>query len=180
MKQVRPVSRSSGFTLVELMITVVIVAVLLSVVVPGVENIQNRNRMDTAAHALFTSLMFTRSEAIKRNSPVVMCKSSDASSCTDAAEWHHGWLIYADADSDSVVDPNEVLRIGTAFENGDTLYTSGADFDDQVVYNVDGSASGTGDFVLCNKGEASEFAREISISFTGRPKMNSGTVDCTP
>lgn len=180
MKQFNSSCRQSGFTLIELMITLVIIATLLAVVAPAVRDIRKKNRIETSAHSLFTSLIFTRSEALKRNSQVVLCKSNNGADCTVGSEWHEGWLVYADADSDSAPDPNEVLRIGAALENGDTLYISGTSFTDQIAYNVDGSASGLGRFVLCNEGESDEFAKEVSISLTGRPRINSGTSDCTP
>jgi type IV fimbrial biogenesis protein FimT len=172
--------RSSGFTLVELMITLVIAAVLLGAVAPGMGALMERNRLQTGAHNLFGSLMLARSEALKRNQNVVMCKSADATACTTSGEWNQGWLIYADADSDGAPDPNEILQVSEALGQGDTLFVSGSDFSNVVSYRTDGSASGIGTFVLCNSAGDLNFAREVDVSITGRPKLNKSTTDCTP
>ena len=177
-----PNRQEQGFTLVELMITLEIAAVLLGTVAPGMARLMERNRIQTAADNLFTGLMLTRSEALKRNQSVVICKSANGTACATGGgtEWHDGWLVYADADGDNAPDPNEILRVTSSLRNGDTLYTSGSDFDDQVSYNVDGTASGIGTFVVCNKAGDLNYSREVAVSVTGRPKLNKSTTDCTP
>lgn len=177
-----PNRQETGFTLVELMITLVVVAILLGTVAPGMARLMERNRIQTAADDLFTGLMLTRSEALKRNQNVVICKSANGTGCATGGgtDWHDGWLVYADADGDSAADPNEILRVTSALRNGDTLYTSGSDFDDQVSYGVDGTASGIGTFVVCNEAGDLNYSREVAVSVTGRPKLNKSTTNCTP
>lgn len=171
---------SPGFTLIEMMVTLLIASILLGVAAPGMVQLLEQNRMQTAADSLFTSLMFTRSEALSRNQIVVMCKSSSGTACTAGAQWDQGWLVYTDADSDSAVDPNEILRVESALSGGDTLRVAGGDFSNDISYGMDGSASGIGTFVLCNESGNLEFAREIAVAITGRPKLNKTTDDCTP
>jgi type IV fimbrial biogenesis protein FimT len=170
----------AGFTLVELMITLLIAAIVLGLAAPGVSRLLERNRLQTSADSLFTGLMLARSEALKRNQPVTVCKSTNGTECTAGAAWNQGWLVYADADGDAAVDPNEILRVESTMRAGDTLNVAGADFADEISYNTDGSASGTGTFVLCNaKGEA-QYGREIQVEVTGRPRLKTSTTDCTP
>lgn len=180
MRELTQTKQMLGFTLVELMATLVIAAVILGLGVPGMSKLLERNRLQTSADALYTTLMLTRSEAVKRNRQVIMCKSSDGATCTDASQWHQGWLVYSDTDGDSAVDPNEVMRVERGLNRGDTLYVSGGDFADEISYNTDGSASGTGTFVLCNaSGNAAE-GREVEVEVTGRPRLTKSTADCTP
>ena len=171
---------SAGFTLVELMITLLISAIVLGFSMPGISTLLERNRLQTSADSLFTGLMLTRSEALKRNRSVSMCKSSNGTSCTPGTLWHQGWLVYTDNDGDNVVDPNEVLRVESAMRAGDTMLVSGSDFTDEISYNTDGSASGTGTFILCNADGDVEFGREVEVEITGRPRLRSSTPDCTP
>lgn len=170
----------AGFTLVELMITLVIAAIVLGFAAPGVSNLLERNRLQTSADSLFTGLMLTRSEALKRNRPVTLCKSNDGSSCTNGAPWNDGWLVYSDNNNDSVVDPNEILRVQAGMIAGDTLRVSGTDFSDEVSYNTDGSASGTGTFVMCNADGDIALGREVRVEATGRPRVKHSTTDCSP
>lgn len=171
--------RSSGFTLIELMVTLLVAAVLMGLGAPGIANLMERNRLQTSTDNLFTTLMVTRSEALKRNRRVTLCKSSTGTGCTDAAEWHQGWLVYADTDNDGAADPNEILRVEAALRLGDTLYATGA-FADDLSYDMDGTSSGAGTFVMCNADQDTQFGREIQVEVTGRPRLKTSTTDCTP
>jgi type IV fimbrial biogenesis protein FimT len=174
--------RASGFTLVELMITIGIASILLGLVAPGMAALLERNRVQTATTNFYSGLMLARSEALKRNQPVVMCKSADAAACATTGNWDQGWLVYADADSSGSPDPSEILRVGDALRNGDTVRVAAADaaIANAISYRTDGSTSGTGTLVICNSDEELSFAREINVSVTGRPKVNKSTADCTP
>lgn len=170
----------AGFTLIELMITLLIASVLIGMVAPSMATLVDNNRLQTSAEVLFTSMMLTRSEALKRNREVIMCKSSDGSSCTEDTEWQDGWLVFVDTDEDGVVDADEILRVNGALGGDTSLQVSGTDFSDQMSYQTDGSASGTGTFVLCNARADTATAREVDVSLTGRPKINKSTASCTP
>lgn len=174
--------RDGGFTLVELMITLVIASILLAVTVPGLATLVDNNRIQTGAQSLFSALMLTRTEALKRNREVIMCKSDDGLDCDTGTgtNWEQGWLVYVDTDGGSDVDANEILSVQGAFNGGLTLRVTGSDFTNLVSYGTDGSASGTGTFILCNEKGDTDNAREVQISLTGRPRMNLTTTDCTP
>ncbi len=127
--------------------------------------------------------MLARSEAIKRNQPVILCKSSTGTSCTEDSEWEQGWLVFADGDNDGDFDATEtVITVKNALHVGDTLRADNTigDFTDQVAYATDGSASGSGVFVLCNADADLGNAREIDIAVTGRPTLQLTSLDCTP
>ena len=173
--------REEGFTLIELMITLVIAAILLGIVAPGMATLVERNRLQSTSENLFTSLMLTRSEALKRNREVVMCKSADGTSCaTDSGtQWEQGWLVYVDVNGNGDPDTDEILRVSGPLANGMTLRMSG-DFANEISYNTDGTASGAGTFIMCNPSGDTQSAREVAVAFTGRPKMNKTTTSCTP
>ena len=170
-----------GFTLIELMIVLAIAAVLLTIAAPGLRNLLEKNRLQTGAESLYTSLMFTRSEALKRNQPVTLCKSSSGAACvTSSDNWELGWLVYVDQDGDSVPDPGEILRVSDGLKSGDTLRVTGTGFDTAVIYGIDGTVNGSETFVLCNADANLTAAREIGISVTGRVSRDTTTTDCTP
>ncbi|WP_074467441.1 GspH/FimT family pseudopilin [Rheinheimera salexigens] len=86
--------KANGFTLIELMVTVAVVAITLTVAVPSFTGLINGNRLTGQANEIIAAFILARTEAIKQNQVVVLCHSSDAATCSDApvAGWQ-GWLV---------------------------------------------------------------------------------------
>ncbi|TNF61933.1 MAG: prepilin-type N-terminal cleavage/methylation domain-containing protein, partial [Burkholderiales bacterium] len=72
----------SGFTLIELMVTITVLAVLLGVGVPSFQATIQGNRITTAANDLVAALQYARSEAVRRGVNVTVCSSNDQSTCS--------------------------------------------------------------------------------------------------
>lgn len=172
--------QQKGFTLVELMITVVIAAILLGVAVPGFVELLERNRMQSAASGVYTSLMLARSEALKRNTSVVICRRDPATGmCATSGttgDWKQGWVVHPAA------DPNDVLLQREGMTSGDTLWVvdAGPAEIGTLSYGPDGSASGVATFVMCNSEAEISSGREVQVEITGKPRMRNTTSDCTP
>lgn len=160
-------NKSQGFTLVELMITLSVAAILMSIAAPSFTSLIQNNRMSTQYNTLLASLTLARSEAIKRNQRVTACQSSTGNSCSGSmANWHTGWIIFVDADRDNIKDPTEeILRVNGALSGGNTL-----EFDRvRIAYASDGLAAGllTGKFILCDaRGDTNR--KGLVVSPTGR------------
>lgn len=101
-----------GFTLVELMVTVAIAAVLLVIAVPSFTLAMNTNRLAALTNDMVTSLQIARMEAIRRGVPVSVCGSTDGATCAADENWT-GWIVFADLDRDDTPDAGEVLRAET-------------------------------------------------------------------
>lgn len=91
-------NRKRGFTLIELVITIALMAILLVVAVPGMRNLIQDNKMAAQANDVVTAVNTARLEAIKRNRPVSLCVSDDASTC-GSGDWQDGWMVYVDGDA---------------------------------------------------------------------------------
>ncbi|MCH8537167.1 MAG: GspH/FimT family pseudopilin [Alkalimonas sp.] len=87
-------NRTRGFTLIELMVTVAVLVIVLTVAVPSFTNLINGNRLTSQANELLSAMTLARSEAIRLNRNVIFCHSSDSSSCSEPAggEWA-GWIV---------------------------------------------------------------------------------------
>ena len=81
-----------GFTLIELMITIAVMATLLAIASPSLLNVVLGNKLNSFANNLVASATLARSEAIKRNKQVRMCVSSNGSTCTTGG-WEQGWIV---------------------------------------------------------------------------------------
>lgn len=81
----RPTSRR-GFTLVELMVTVAVAAILLTIAVPSFNRIINANRLSTAANEMVGALNLARMEAIKRNGSVQFCSNLSANNTNNTSD----------------------------------------------------------------------------------------------
>lgn len=155
--------------MIELMITLAVAAVLIASAAPSFRTSIQNNRMVTQVNELHTSLSLARSEAIKRNTNVTVCRSSDGASCT--GNWQDGWIIFVDNDFDGTVDAidgDAVLRVDGVIAGGNTLSFS----QNRVIYARDGFArpNSAGTFTLCDSRGASE-ARGLVVGLSGRPRL---------
>ena len=163
------ISRPNGVTLVELLMVLAIMGVLLTLAAPTFADAIRNNRLTSQVNRMVFALTLGRSEAVKRAGPVTLCKSSTAAGCTPAAQWHEGWIAFADADRDQVYDPGDgesLLRIDEALIDGYSLRGSSA-IADAVTFDANGTSQVQGTFVVC-LGERIDHARLTGISLAGR------------
>jgi len=177
--------RRTGFTLIELMVTVSVAAILLTVGVPSFRDLIAANQLATQSNAFSGFMNLARSEAVKRGVRVSVCASDSAASgngsqtlCTGA--WNNGWVAFTDADGDCTIDAgaDEKLRVDGKLA-GSTLAATRTDTPAAVTctgYLASGlSATTSADirFTLCN--QSLKKARVIEFSRTGRLRKTDAT-----
>ncbi len=89
---------SSGFSVVETLIVLVIIALVLGFAVPGLQHQIIAKEVDAASGRLSRDLQLARVDAIHRGVPVVLCPSPDGASCQFGGQWRHGWVGFEDRD----------------------------------------------------------------------------------
>lgn len=179
----RPVQR--GFTLIELMVTLVVAAVLAGLAAPSLREVIANNRLKSHISALQGSLMLARTEAINRRARVVVCKSSDQATCATAGNWQQGWIVFVDTNDSATVDTGEAVLQKVSALSGSFILKASGDLTDYVSYTITGAAklkaadtAQTGVFNLCQT--AGGNARQIEVFATGRLSFGKESVaTCT-
>ena len=182
--RVRAMNRIRGFTLIELIVTVAIAAILLTIGVPSFQTMILNNTRVAQTNEFVGVLNLARSEAIKRGSRVVICRSTNGSSCaTDTTGiWEGGWIAFVDRNQNGVLnagapDNEEVLKMQSSIANRFTL-RSGSAFTQWIAYRPNGTSEGNvvasgnilGTFSLCDK-RGVDHARFVEVTNTGRTNV---------
>jgi type IV fimbrial biogenesis protein FimT len=108
--------KAKGFSLIELLITLAVAAVLLALALPTMTSTLERNRMATQANNFIAAVALARTEAIRRNATSGICASADQQTC--GGTWQNGWLVWVDANRNNTADIGERLQVG-AFNSQD-------------------------------------------------------------
>ena len=161
----------NGFTLIELMLAVAILAVVLTLGVPSLTEIIKNNRTASQINGLISTLNFARSEAVKLgNVAVTICVSTDQATCNRIPTWESGWIVFRDTNADGDLDAGEtLLRVQPALSGGNTLRTSGFVDTDRIQFANRGTTNQTGTFTLCDdRRETKAYGVIINVSGQAR------------
>ena len=171
---------NAGFTLIELIITMVIAALVLTLGIPSFRETINNNRLTAGANELVSALHLARSEAVKRNVRVTLCKSADGATCTTSGGYEQGWIVFVDRNSNGAVNAGEeIIRSYSALPGGMTLL-GGTDVSNVISYVSAGVAqqlngamltAGNTTWTLCKPGYATS-ARQLVLGVGGRMQVS--------
>ena len=158
-----------GFTLIELMIAIAVLAVLLALAVPNFNDATLSARLNGFANSLVASSQIARSEAIKRNTNITLCKSANGTSCAGSGGWQQGWVVMAGATTLPTTD-DVVLHVQQALPTEFSI-TGGA----AVTYpgTVVGTTGTT--LTVCRKTPLGSEERVVTISGTGAAYVTTTT-----
>jgi type IV fimbrial biogenesis protein FimT len=127
--------RNSGYTLMELVMVISIVAILATIALPSFKYVTVSNRISSEVNGLLGDMQFARSEAVKEGQTVTICSSADGATCSGSPNWQHGWIVFLDSNGDQKVEAGEaVVRAQSAFNSTDTFIATSATFS-AVTFN---------------------------------------------
>ncbi len=146
-----------GFTLIELMTTLAVLAVLLGIAVPSFQSLVRENRSTSLTNDLVAGLQVSRSEALKRRSDITLCRRNLAGDdCADAgSDWSDGWLIR---------DVNSVLMLWDAAAG--TPQVTGPS--NAIIFASTGRTNGAATFSIQLAGCSCDGRRVVNANAIGR------------
>jgi type IV fimbrial biogenesis protein FimT len=131
---------ASGITLLELLMSLAIAAIVMALGMPSYTYVTTNNRMAGEVNGLLGDLQFARGEAIKEGQTVTVCSSSNGTSCSGSASWKSGWIVFSDPNNNQTVDASETIyRVQRAFTSSDTFNADNTA--SAVTFNREGFAS---------------------------------------
>ena len=181
----RNASRDQGFTLVELMVTVFIAAMLFAVAIPSFRSIMANNRLVTQTNEMVGALQIARSEAITRNTTVMFCRTAAAADTTCAGGtattgWLF-WIVRYGAGATPVIRSAAIptygggMKITSTFTNNTVVFSS-----DGLARNgtATGALLGTELMTVCSSTITTENKREITPGSGSRLSTVKATGGC--
>ena len=167
-------NRGQGFTLLELLVTVAVATILMSIAIPSYRQYVISSQRADASTSLFASLQRARSEAITRNSSIILCQrnyySTGAASCDAEADgtWEEGWILMtSDGSFSAAGEPDasaQVLLISDPV-GGNISVTTTMAVPGYVMFNNAGRPDETASFTICATGTT--VGRQIEMGLSG-------------
>jgi type IV fimbrial biogenesis protein FimT len=166
--KIRRPDKTRGFTLMELMFTLLIASILLGVGIPAFRGMTATSRITTQSNDFVAAITFARSEAIRTNANVTLCRVSDESDTTcnaGLADWG-AWALRNAA--------GNVIRRGVVNTYGGAVVVSSNLTLDRIVFSSDGLARTGGvlvsnrSFTICTNYSATDNIRRVDIGAGSR------------
>ena len=158
----------AGFSLIELLITLSVAAIVLGISAPALQGFTARQALISASNSLVTGLQLARYQAITSGSAVRLCPAHESGGCADRTAWSHGWLVQPETSATLPVQHRGQLPAG--------MTVSLSQGRQHVRFLPDGRSPGTNlTLQVCSRSLA---ARQIIISNSGR--VRSGPISTMP
>jgi type IV fimbrial biogenesis protein FimT len=154
---------SGGFTIIELMVALAVLAILVTLAVPNFNDATLSARLNGFANSLVAGAQVARSEAIKRNADITLCKSANGTTCAGSGGWQQGWIILNGA---TVLQRQQALPTEFSITGGPA---GGVVFRGTVVGMTPATVT------VCRKTPLGNEERVVTISGTGASYVTTTT-----
>ncbi len=161
------VKLQKGVTLVELMVTVSIIAIILAFVAPSIQSILIKNRIVAEINETSSLIQYARHHAIDEQAQVVVCPSKDFAICS--TDWNDPKIVFIDDDDNAIRGNTEELLVTIGATTSNSIMTNTTDI---IKFAETGEANLGTEILLCHKDGNAEYARSLSVTLQGRVKMS--------
>lgn len=181
---------SSGITLIELLVSLAVVAILASIAIPSFQAVMNSGSLTSDRRSFERQIAFARESSDSYYQTVVMCPSIDGRSCEATTNWDNGWIVFVDLDSDQTPDLGTeqcdvgedcIIGLGDAVRDGVSVRSDA----NKLAFAAGGAllnSTTASQFRICGKEAASsddkDYSYTISLNDIGLSKLQQGTTIC--
>ncbi len=170
---IAPMSKTKqrGFTIYELLITMLMIGVILSIGVPNMSGFMQNSRITGTANDLHASFQLARSEAARSKSNITICASTNSMDAAAACggTFNDGWIMFVNLDRDSPAtrdsDEPVLQRFSGISHNKVTANRRSFSFRTTALRATNGT------FIFCDKARRGA-TRALIVSYTGRPRVS--------
>lgn len=171
-----------GFSVIELLTVMAVASISLVVVAPSLRQLSANWQLKTAANSLYYSLLLARSEAIKRNERVVLCKSADGNTCDTSGGWQQGWIVFVDSNNNTKVDMGESIVLYQQQFQPNLRITGNLPLSNYISYKGSGAtaqmsgAFQAGTLTACSASKGQVDAHKIIVNSVGKARRIKETI----
>lgn len=171
--------RCAGLTLLELLTTLAISGITLSLAIPAMSAIIGNNARASVTNTLVRHLQLARSEAVTRARRTILCPSQDGRSCDDSTVWEQGYILVLDNNGSGTVDSSDLLlRVFQGLGNRITVRSTAGR--KKIFFNPLGMSPGYNlTLSFCDQQQITD-PRAVILSNTGRPRLSETRPDGSP
>ncbi len=190
-------SKSSGYSLIETLFMLFVLAVLCTIGTASFQALQTRAQLQAASQALLSDVLSARTEALRRERRVTLCAAAiDAgaqavlpSACAisgSTAAWHQGWLMFEDTNNNGMWDDGESLLVQRARMNAKVSSTGNATVSRYVSFGASGrslslnGAFQAGTITFCERGANAKEGWLLVVNAVGRARLDKGQIAACP
>ncbi len=166
--------KDTGFSLIELLVTFAVLAISVALAIPSFSELVKNNKVTTTSNNLVRALQLARSEAVKRNTPVTVCRSQDQAQCRTGNGWKDGWIVFAEdvrtaGNKIGTVDESERTSIVGVQEALSSVLQLTV-FADTITFTPSGRPDAAGDIKVCDDRKGTH-GNTVKLNATGRVRL---------
>lgn len=170
-RSVRLQQLNHGYTLIELMITVILFGLLVNMIMP-LGLVAEGFKLDFVNQRIYSSAALAKSEAIKRATTVSVCQSSNGTSCQNGSDWVDGWVVFVNPNGNNSIDSGEeILRVFSPIRTPVSISWSNGRL---LTFISRGSPAGQGTFKICPLASKAVAERLVTVSGSGIIRKREG------
>jgi len=161
----------NGFSLIELMVTLAVAAILLAVGIPGMQSLMEGSRVRNATNEILSDLLYARSQAVNLGIEITVCPLDSSKTCV--SDWNLGMSIFIDENDNQKLDATEAtIRVANPMSSIDKLIFNNGSW---LSFNPEGVTTKNGTFSYCTN---SQDPAGIVLSQSGRARIEHSEASC--